>query len=199
MAYATAEHLRLFLRHGLAFTAEETAQAELLIELAEGAIDDELGQSLELSTDTVTLDGPTRGDRWPDAPGTGSRRLLLPRWPVTAVTSVTILGDDAADEVLEHGADHDYTWSESGILTRVGGWWPTGDQRIQVVYTAGHATIPKGVKRATLRLAAAAWGNPELLSSETLGDHSRSWSADALGMTLSQADITALGVYRART
>ncbi len=56
-----------------------------------------------------------------------------------------------------------------GILTRVGGWWPTGDQRIQVVYTAGHATIPKGVKRATLRLAAAAWGNPELLSSETLG------------------------------
>lgn len=195
MAYATAEHLRLFLRHGLAFTADEIAQAELLIELAEGAIDDELGQPLEESTDTVTLDGPTQ----PGTPGTGSHRLVLPRWPVTAVTSVTLLHDDAPDETLEHGADHDYTWSESGILTRIGGWWPTGDQAIQVVYTAGYATVPKGVKRAALRLAAAAWGNPELLSSETLGDHSRSWSADALGMTLSQADITALGVYRART
>ncbi len=36
MAYATAEHLRLFLRHGLAFTAEETAQAELLIRTRRG-------------------------------------------------------------------------------------------------------------------------------------------------------------------
>jgi hypothetical protein len=199
VAYASANELRLLLRHPQAFTADETAQAELLIELAEGEVDDVTGQSLEQSTDTVTLDSPTRQDPFPHTPGTGSHTLILPRWPVTDVTSVTILGDDEDDEVLTFGKDHDYTWSASGTLTRVNGWWPTWDQSVQVVYTAGYATIPAGVKRIVLRMAAAAWGNPMLLASESLGDHSRSFSAEALGMSLSEKDRKLLGLYRART
>lgn len=199
MAYALANDLRLLLRHPGAFTADETAQAELLIELAEGAIDDETGQPLEQSTDTVVLDGPTRADRWPDTPGTGSHTLILPRWPVTALTSVTILHDTEADEVLTYGEDQDYTWSAAGILTRVNGWWPARDRSVQIVYTPGYAAIPKGAKRIALRMAAAAWGNPMLLASESLGDHSRSFSAEALGMVLSETDKKSLGVYRART
>ncbi|WP_432135869.1 hypothetical protein [Streptomyces sp. bgisy154] len=198
MAAATAEELRLLLRHP-PFTAEQTSTADLLIELAEGAVEDETGQSLEESTDTVILDSPTRQDPWPTAPGTGSHKLVLPRWPVTAVTSVTLLHDTEADEVLTYGADHDYTWSAAGTLTLVNGWWPTHDRSIQVVYTAGHNPYPKGAKRIVLRMAAAAWGNPLLASSESLGDHSISFSADALGMVLSKADKAALGVYRART
>jgi hypothetical protein len=199
VAYATANELRLFLRHPGTFNADETAQADLLIELAEGAIDDEIGQSLEQSTDTVILDGPTRADRWPDAPGTGSRTLVLPRWPVTAVASVTILHDTQVDEVLTYGEDRDYTWSAAGTLTRVNGWWPARDRSVQAVVTAGHNPVPKGAKRVALRVAAAAWGNPMLLASESLGDHSRSFSAEALGMVLSETDKKALGVYRART
>lgn len=199
MTYASAEELRLFLRHPQAFTDDETAQAELLLELAEGEIDDVTGQSLTLSEDTVVLDAPTRQDPWPDVPGTGSHKLILPRWPVTAVESVTILNDTAADEELTFGKDHDYTWSASGTLTRVGGWWPTWDQSVQVVYTAGHNPIPAGAKRIELRMAAAAWGNPLLLASESLGDHSRSFSAEALGMSLSEKDRKLLGLYRART
>ncbi|WP_329545563.1 hypothetical protein OG548_14390 [Streptomyces sp. NBC_01356] len=197
MAYALANDLRLFLRHPGPFTDNEIAQAELLIELAEGAIDDETGQSLELATDTVILDGPTRSERWPDAPGTGSRTLILPRWPVTAVESVILLRDSEDDETLTFGQD--YTWSAAGTLTRVNSWWPSGDRCIQVVDTAGHSPIPKGVKRIALRVAAAGWGNPELLASESLGDHSKSWSAEALGMVLSEADKKTLGLYRART
>ncbi|WP_052914568.1 hypothetical protein [Protofrankia coriariae] len=201
MAYATAEDLRLLLGQD-AFSAEETARADLLIGMAEGAVEDETGQPLEQSTDTVILDAPTRSDRWPDSPGTGSRKLLLPRWPVTSVTSVTWLRDDADDELLVEGAAADYTWSASGILTRVGAWWPTTDRSTEVVYTAGYATIPNGVKRIILRLAAAAWNNPALLASESLGDHSRSFATSdggAVGMALSASDVRALGSYRART
>ncbi|WP_060880163.1 hypothetical protein [Streptomyces scabiei] len=199
MAAATANELRLLVRHPAPFTADETATADLLISLAEGEVEDVTGQSLELSTDTVVLDSPTRQDSRPNVPGTGSDRLLLPRWPVTAVASVTILNDTEADEELEYGADHDYTWSASGTLTRVNGWWPTWDRSVQVVYTAGHNPYPTGAKRIVLRMAAAAWGNPLVLASESLGDHSRSFSAEDLGMSMSGKDRQLLGLYRART
>jgi hypothetical protein len=199
VAAATANELRLFLRHPGPFSDDETAQAELLIELAEGEIFDVTGQSLELSEDTVILDAPTRDDSGPYVAGTGSRKLILPRWPVTAVESVTVLNDNEADEVLEFGADHDYTWSAAGILTRVNGWWPTWDRSLEVVYTAGHDPYPIGVKRIVLRMAAAAWGNPMILAAESLGDHSRSFSAEALGMSMSDKDKKLLGLYRART
>ena len=104
MTYATPEQLRLLLRLP-AFTGDDEARAQLLLELAEGVIDLETGQALEESTDTVVLDSPTQHGAWPDVQGTGERRLILPRWPVKAVTSVTVFREDGTDEVLTHGAD----------------------------------------------------------------------------------------------
>lgn len=204
MAYATDEELRLFMRHPAAFTADETAQANLALDLASGAIDDETGQGdgepdgLLTREDDRILDGPTRADRWHTPPGLGSRELVLPRWPVTAVASVTLLHDDREDEVLSEGTDADYVWSASGILTRIGAWWPHHPRLIQVVYTAGYASITAGVKRIALRLAAEEWDNPGALKSEQLGDHSRSWGGIE-GAVLSPADLRILGAYRART
>ncbi|WP_432063351.1 hypothetical protein [Streptomyces sp. S1] len=197
MAYASPEQLRLLLRQE-AFTADETAAAELLIDLAQGAIDDETGQALESSTDTVTLDGPTRDDGLYQS-STRSQRLILPRWPVTAVASVTVHGEDGQDVALVHGPHRDYTWSADGILTRVGGEWPAHDRAVTAVVTAGFLPLPAGVRRICLRLASVGWSNPEFLSAETLGDHSRSFSAEALGMELTAADRRTLGAYRART
>ncbi|WTW96600.1 hypothetical protein OG216_25965 [Streptomycetaceae bacterium NBC_01309] len=198
MTYATTAELRNFLRLGRPYVDEEEAEAALLLDLAGGVIEDATGQSLELSTDTVTLDGPTRSDR--ERPGrNGSRRLLLPRWPVVGVESVTLLDVDGDDQVLEFGRDRDYTWSASGILTRVGADWPDGDQVVEAVVTAGYTVLPRGVKRIELRLAAAGWGNPEGLTAESLGDHSKSYAAETLGMELSDADKKTLGLYRART
>ncbi|MFC8012208.1 head-tail connector protein [Streptomyces cinereoruber] len=197
MAYATPEQLRLLLRQE-AFTDDEAAAAELLIDLAQGAIEDETGQPLESSTDTVTLDGPTRDSNLYQS-ATRSQRLILPRWPVTAVASVTVHGEDGQDVELVHGPHRDYTWSGDGILTRVGGEWPAHDRAVTVTYTAGFLTLPAGVRRICLRLASVGWSNPEFLSAETLGDHSRSFSAEALGMELTAADRRTLGAYRART
>ncbi|WP_436772064.1 hypothetical protein [Yinghuangia sp. YIM S09857] len=195
MTYATTAELRNFLRLGRPYVDDEEAEASLLLDLAGGVIEDATGQSLELATDTVVLDGPTRSDRERNGRN-GSRRLLLPRWPVAAVASVTLLDDD---QLLEFGRDRDYTWSASGILTRVGADWPDGDQVVEAVVTAGYTTIPNGIKRIELRLAAAGWGNPEGLTAESLGDHSKSYAAETLGMELSDADKKTLGLYRART
>ncbi|MGW4030751.1 hypothetical protein ACWEFL_15765 [Streptomyces sp. NPDC004838] len=192
MAIATTEELRRLLRHPEPFTEDETATAALLLELALGAIEEEAGQALESATDTVVLDGPSRSDGAYQS-GTGTDRLILPRWPVTAVTSVEVDG-----EALVHGHTEDYTWSAAGVLTRVGGHWPSHDRAIEVVYTAGFTKLPTGLKRIGLRLAVGAWANPELLASETLGDHSRSFTAEALGMELTEADKRTVGAYQAR-
>ncbi|MFJ8863617.1 hypothetical protein ACIRD8_35020 [Streptomyces sp. NPDC102451] len=195
MAYATADELRRMLREE-SFTEDDTATAELLIELAQGVIEDETGQALEQSEDTVTLDGPAENDERSQN-GTGSRKLILPRWPVTDVASVSLTDDDGEDLVF--GKDRDYTWSAAGILHRRGGDWPGHQRAIEVTYTAGYSTIPAGLKRLCLRLAAGAWSNPERLTSEALGDHSKAWAADALGMELTDSDRRTVGAYRART
>lgn len=188
MAYATPEELRLFMKLGRAFTDEETETAELYLGLAGAAIEEETGQALEQSTDTVVLDG------------SGRTKLILPRWPVTAVASVTLLRDDGDDEVLEHGADHDYTWSAAGILTRKGACWPCEDRSVEVEVTAGFATLPTSLKRIALRLSSSVWNNPGNLSAETLGDLSRTYNtATDIGMELSNKDRRALAAYRART
>jgi len=184
MPYPTAEDLRLRLRLPEPFSAAEEATADLLIDLAAGAIEEEAGQALLESTDTVVLDG------------NGTARLVLPRWPVTAIASVTEDGD-----LLVPGRDQDYTWSAAGILHRRGRrCWPCEEQILEVEYTAGHNPVPAGLRRIVLRLAAGAWGNPGSLSSETLGDHARSWASAAdAGMELSEADKRTVSAYRART
>jgi hypothetical protein len=186
MAYATTEEFRLYVKHDDPFTTQEQDTAALLLDLATGAVDDEIGQSLELSTDPVLLDG------------SGTRKLVLPRWPVTAVSEVTLAD---TGEVLVHGKGEGYTWSAAGLLFRQGGCWPCDPQAVSLMLTAGHATAPAGVKRIVLRLAGGSWLNTAgALSAETLGDHSATYATPAdAGIELSETDKRALGVYRART
>lgn len=184
MPYAEAAELGVLMGRGEAgLDAEETARAELLLALATGVIDDEIGQSLTLATDTVVLDG------------NGGHRLLLPRWPVTAVASVTIVEEDGSETVLEHGSD--YRWTSYGRLRRIGHCWPRREQAIEVVDTAGWAPIPDGVKAMCLRLARVGWDNAAGLESERLGDWAAKWATP--GMQLTTAEKRSLAMYRART
>lgn len=184
MAYATAVQLgKLMGRGTIGLTADETARAELLLQLATGVIDGETGQSLELASGEEVLDG------------NGGRRLLLPRWPVVAIASVTVLDEDDAPTVLEHGVD--YRWTSYGRLRRIGGCWPRQEQSIIADVTAGWDPVPDDVVGICLRLARAGWENPAGLKAERLGD----WNAayEVPGMHPTSAELRTLSVYRART
>lgn len=182
MAYATPEELANHMGHP-GFDAAETARATLLLGDATAVIVEEVGQDLAESTDTVTLDG------------SGTDRLLLPRWPVSDVDSVTLTEPDQDPQVLV--ADEDYTWSEAGILTRVGGCWPCSDRSVVVIVTAGHSPIPRNAQRICRRLAAAAWPNPAGADVQAIGDTRIQWHTP--GMELTTAERNELAAYGARS
>ncbi|MFB4294799.1 hypothetical protein ACBI99_44720 [Nonomuraea sp. ATR24] len=185
MAYATADELAVLLGRGDdPFSEAETTKANLLLAIATGDMDRELGQSLTLSESTAELDG------------TGTPVLLLPRWPVTAVASVSVIDDldEAAEDLV---ADTDYRWSRYGKLRRLRSCWPCIERAVEVTYTAGWDPIPDDIKGMCLRLAQAGWSNFAGAESERLGDWSVKWHVP--GMNLSTSDLATLGFYRART
>ncbi|MBA0126286.1 hypothetical protein H0B56_12110 [Haloechinothrix sp. YIM 98757] len=183
MAFASAEDLRLWMRHP-AFTTDQTETAELLLDLATGRIEDEARQPLEESTDTVTLDG------------SGTARLLVPRWPVSDVATVTLLEDGTT---LTEGLTEDYTWSSAGILIRRGARaWPAHEAAVEVTYTAGYDPIPMALKHIALRLADSVWDNPDGKTQEQIGDWMRQWSQNVAAAQLDASELRTISAYGAR-
>lgn len=184
MAYATVEQLQTLMGRDTPFSEAETAKAQLLLTIATGMIDAETGQTLEHGAVTSELDG------------TGTTVLLLPRWPVTAVSSVTVIDDlDEAPKTLVE--DDDYRWSSYGRLRRRRCRWPCIERAVEVVYTAGWDPIPDDVVGICLRLAQAGWDNFGGLESERLGDWSAKYAVP--GMRFTTSDLATLGRYSARS
>jgi hypothetical protein len=103
-------------------------------------------QTFNLSTSTITLDGP------------GTDALLLPQLPVTAAGTVTVAGTAVTDYVLNGNgilfrkvtdSDVDYT-DQVRTLT-----WPAGRQNITVTYEHGYADadLPRSVRMVALSIA----------------------------------------------
>lgn len=185
MAYATSDELAVLMGRGdTPFTEAETERAQLLLDLAAGEIDRELGQSLTLSESTVEIDG------------TGTPVLLLPRWPVIAVASVTVV-EDLDEPPISLVEDEDFRWSRFGKLRRIGRCWPCIERAVEATITAGWDPIPADVKGINLRLAQTAWPNPIGAESERLGDWSVKYAT--AGMHLTTEELNTLGFYRART
>ena len=176
MAYATPDELAVWM--GLdGFTDAQTARAELLLGVAQGLVDDELGQNLEVATETVTLRG------------TGTKELVLPRWPVLLVASVQV-----QDDALPLVVGEDFTWDRSGVLTRKCGIW----QRhldVTVANTAGHNPIPESARGVVLGLVSGIWDNAKSKKSERLGDYQVTWAREQ--MALSTNDKKSLSRYTA--
>jgi hypothetical protein len=104
------------------------------------------GQTFNLETSTVTLDG------------TGTDALLLPELPVTAAGTVTVAGSAVTDFVLNgngilfrktSGTDVDYTNACRTLI------WPEGRQNITVTYQHGYADadLPRSVRMVALAIA----------------------------------------------
>jgi len=142
VAFATPGDLATFV--GRDFTAQDTATATLLLDIATAAVRDWTGQTLSAVTgDVVTLDPPTSG------------RLFLPELPVTAVASVVYAG--TALTLGSTSNTYGYYWyGDTGII-RVAGIFNTAayaPQSVVVTYSHGYATIPDAIKGVCLELAA---------------------------------------------
>lgn len=132
--------------------AADDARAGLLLDLASGAVQAYTGQLLEaVANDTVTLDA------------NGSRLILLPEVPVTAVVSVAQDGQSALAATA-------YEWRRDGVLWPAGG--ATWGREVVVTYSHGFAVIPDVIRGVVLALAGRMWSNPTGAVSESIGTYS---------------------------
>jgi hypothetical protein len=145
----------------------DAATANLLHDLALGALQAELGQVLTV----------VDGDMLEDTPI--GQVLVLPEMPVTAVTEVV---DLATDDVITGWA-----LSSSGVLTL-----PYLYSRVRVTYSHGYAAFPLAFKKVALQAASRAYSNPTGEKSETVGAVATSHPE----VELSDAERRILDAYR---
>lgn len=156
--FATANELATIIKR--TFNAEEIAAADLLLQLISGEIQRHTGQHIELVTDDhVTLHGNY------------GRQLVLPQWPVIAVSAVSINGNAVAagtwtfaGNILYRGSLPVFNGPDDwgGDLSATSWWGPLA--AIAVTYTHGFATIPDDVRSVCLRAGARALERPEWAS-----------------------------------
>lgn len=192
MAFATEAELEAYTGTSIA-----TTRAELLLDLATGAIRAYTNQTISrVTSDVVVL------------PGSWSNRLELPERPVVSVATVKI-----DDTTLV--ADTDYVWdgrwtllrgtSEAGVLvindgpliSSHGDWGGAGAQ-VTVTYTHGFATIPDDIKGVCLALAARSLASPDGVNSESVGSYSVSYSRSGGAVSLLDEERRLLDRYRRR-
>ncbi|WP_406157772.1 mobile element protein [Streptomyces canus] len=108
--------------------------------------------------------------------GSGRESLLLPVWPVTAVSAVVLDGTE-----LVEGTD--YNWSDAGILRRLGCLhWPDRLRCLQVTYSHGWngwSEIPGDIQEAVLERAEAGLTIPVGVQSKAVGGQSVTFGAQA--------------------
>ncbi|MFE2600112.1 mobile element protein [Streptomyces sp. NPDC059396] len=116
-----------------------------------------------VENDMVTLDG------------NGRESMLLPVWPTTAVASVTLEG-----KLLVEGVG--YSWSDMGVLRRLGGArWPDRLRCLTVVYSHGWAigTMPEDISEAVIDQARTIATVTPGVQSKAVGGQSVTYGAQA--------------------
>lgn len=152
-SFATVEDLEGYL--AVTFNeAEESAQAQAMLDQATAEMVDYMGRDITVvANDVVTLDGV--GDQ-----------LLLPVWPVTAVSAVTVDG-------VALSLPGDIQWYPDGRLLRLSGGlprsWGFKPQSIIVTYSHGEA-VPTGLKGVCMGRAARLMENPTSVANESAGN-----------------------------
>ena len=142
MAIITTEELAAFM--GRAFTTSETAHAQAVINVVEGAIESETGISF-----TPVMDDAIR------IQADGHGIIELRSRPVTSVASIVDMD----------GIEIDYV--EFDGLSTLYNLYP--NQVVDIVYSHGFATAPKDIKGVALGSASRVMYNPSGLRQETVG------------------------------
>jgi hypothetical protein len=150
-----------------------TDRAKLALESATAMIQEALDQRIVAVTgDVLTL--IARPNQW---------QVWLPERPVNTVTTVKVDG-------VTKTVDVDYYLDGPSVVAKNQAF--TASKTVEITYNHGYATIPQGVVRVCLALAAQLYENPAGLRQETVG--SISWTvagSAAGGAGLSESDVMA--------
>lgn len=155
------------------------ATADIVLSAATAVVQAAARQRLvAVAADTATLVGGS------------SMYLRLPERPVTAVTTVTLDGDD-----LTAGTGHENYRLSAGRLYRRCGWLTTGTDcyapsEISVVYSHGYETGDPRLQLAqgyTLAIARAVYANPDGTVREQIDDYVVAYEAAASALTPAMA------------
>lgn len=156
-------------------------RAAMLLDVATEAIRGEVGQTVSLvEDDEVTLTGA-----W-------GRRLVLPQFPVTDVSAVSIDGTALTAD--------DYSWTRRGILWLHRAWpvtattafaageegnWGGPDLEVVVTYTHGVDPVPGFVRNICVAVAARMLDNPGGVLAEQIDGYSVTYDRASSGVSLS--------------
>lgn len=176
MALATIDDLAALLQREI---AEDDVSALNALETASAVVEAYLSQTVELvSNDEIILDG------------TGTKVLLLPNYPVSAVASVEV-----DEEALVEGEE--FEWSHTGELRRLNGVWPTSLRSITVTYSHGYETIPQAIVGVVTAVAGRLLNSSSIgIRQESIGGYSVTYADNSGGATLQPVEIIVLDNFR---
>lgn len=124
------------------FAKLDSGEQSALVTQASRAVEEWCKRTFAVATYTDYLNGKNRSRVW------------LRNLPVISITSVTANGT-----LIDNTGGNAYLFvPETGALIRgtnmddpqQGPWWPWGTRNIVVVYSAGYASVPDTVQRATI-------------------------------------------------
>jgi hypothetical protein len=172
-AFATSDDLETLM--GTTFTTDQTAQADLLLDLASTAIRSYCRQTIDLvADDDVKLEGTWKAE------------LVLPERPVVSVSSVKINGIPVADGSW-FWDDHQVVRRGSRVFSVNGpdlpggldfwAWsWGGPAWTVEVTYTHGFSDVPNDIRMVCLTAAQRTLSTPVDVRQETIGHYSVSYA-----------------------
>lgn len=133
----------------------------------------EVGRDLSSASATEVYDGH------------GGKRLTPNRWPITAVSSLTVDGEAIAARASVTGTG--YVIDNGTSIVLAGYRFTEGTQNVSLTYTAGYTTMPSDVEQAVVKMVAL-----QFKDKDRIGQGSRSVS----GESVSYADAPVLAYWR---
>lgn len=97
--------------------------------------------------------------------GDGSQSLTLRRWPVSAVTSVTVNGTVIPTRATVTGDG--WVLGPDDRLYLSGYFFTYGLQNVSIVYTAGYSTVPADVQQAVCKMVALQFKDKDRIGQAT--------------------------------
>jgi hypothetical protein len=116
--------------------------------------------------------------------GTGKPTLTLRNYPIVAVSSVKINGDEIATTQLSDFSSKGIKFDDRQLIGQ-NVIFKCGNSNILIEYTAGYTVVPVDIQQACIEMVANRWKN---MRGDRLGVSSKSLAGESI--SFSQKDMT---------